>query len=131
MRTLTKFTALFDTEQLVAEIFLKKNGLIIDVIGPNEHLGGIGVGVPYTRTNGTQSANFHCISIPAHRDADLAGKLSQVVAKLTEMNVVVILGIHFPNLSKNKLEKLSTFFLNWFQEIAMKLVTEFSSDLNK
>ena len=72
--------------------------------------------------NGKKTANSHAISIPAHRDAELASRLAQIVAKHTEMNIVVILGIHIPNITATLLKELNEFFETWFTEIGVKLV---------
>ena len=59
--------------------------------------------------------------MPSHRDAELAGKLAQIVAKHTEMNIIVIMGIHIPNITKLLLKELYEFFETWFTEIGVKL----------
>ena len=131
MKKLAQFESNFDSFQLFANVYSKQNCLIIDVVTPNEHLGGIGVGLPYLRANGAKSANFHCISIPAHRDAELAGKLARIIAKNTEVPVIVLLGIHIPNISKSQILKLSQFFEKWFAEISFKLAKDPSLYSNK
>ena len=126
MEKIAQFNSQFATYTMFAIVYSKKNGLIIDVVAPNEHLGGIGVGIPYCRKNGKKTANSHAISIPAHRDAELASKLAQIVAKHTEMNIIVILGIHIPNITNLLLKELYEFFETWFTEISIKLA-KFSS----
>ncbi|MFX0050631.1 MAG: hypothetical protein ACFFAJ_04780 [Candidatus Hodarchaeota archaeon] len=103
----------YSSYQLIASVFMKKEGLIIDITGPNDHLGGVGIGIPYIRKNGDESANFHCISFPSHRDGELAGILAQAIAKITRHHTVVLLGIHFPELSKSQLDDLIHFFREW------------------
>ena len=121
MEKIAQYNSQFATYTMSAIVYSKKNGLIIDVVAPNEHLGGIGVGIPYRKKNGKITANSHAISIPAHRDAELAGKLAQIVAKHTEMNIIVIMGIHIPNLTHLLLKELYEFFETWFTEIGIKL----------
>ncbi len=127
MEKLADYTKNYLTYQMITTVYSKINGLIIDVITPDEHLGGIGVGIPYIRKNGVKSANLHCISVPTHRDAELAGKLAQIVAKNTEVPVIVILGIHIPNITRNQIENLTHFFMEWFLEISTDLAKNFSS----
>ena len=122
MKEIAQFESQFSSYTIAAIVYSKNNGLIIDVVSPNEHLGGIGVGIPYCRKNGRKTANSHAISIPAHRDAELASRLAQIVAKHTEMNIVVILGIHIPNITATLLKELNEFFETWFTEIGLKLV---------
>ena len=121
MKKIAKFQSQFSSYTITAIVYSKKNGLIIDVIAPNEHLGGIGVGIPYYKKNGKKTANSHAISIPKHRDAELASKLAQIIAKYTEMNTIVILGIHLPDISATVINELSKFFETWFTEIGAKL----------
>ena len=73
----------FSSQKISITVFYKKNGLIMDICGPNDHLGGIGIGIPYIRKNGDESANFHCISIPSHRDSELAGSFARIISKIT------------------------------------------------
>ena len=122
MKEIAQFESQFSSYTISAIVYSKNNGLIIDVVSPNEHLGGIGVGIPYCRKNGRKTANSHAISIPAHRDAELASRLAQIVAKHTEMNIVVILGINIPNITATLLKELNEFFETWFTEIGVKLV---------
>ncbi|MHA1947694.1 MAG: prenylated flavin chaperone LpdD [Candidatus Hodarchaeales archaeon] len=122
MKEIAKFESQFSSYKISTIVYSKNNGLIIDVVTPNEHLGGIGVGIPYYRKNGKKTANSHAISIPAHRDAELASRLAQIVAKHTEMNIVVILGMHIPNITAAVLKELNEFFETWFTEIGLKLV---------
>jgi hypothetical protein len=121
MEFIARYESQFSSYVMSAIVYSKNNGLIIDVVTPDEHLGGIGVGIPYNRTNGENSANSHAISIPGHRDAELASKLAQIVAKHTELNIVVILGVHIPNITSSLLIELQEFFENWFTEIGIKL----------
>ncbi|MCK4847739.1 MAG: hypothetical protein KAT16_01805 [Candidatus Heimdallarchaeota archaeon] len=121
MEKIATYKSQFSTYTISANVYSKNNGLIIDVVAPNEHLGGIGVGIPYCRKNGKKTANSHAISIPEHRDAELASKLAQIVAKHTEMNIIVILGIHIPNITNTLLKELYEFFETWFTKISIKL----------
>ena len=131
MEKLAQFENSFESYQITAKVYSKNDGLIIDVITPNEHLGGIGVGIPYIRRNGMKSANFHCISIPAHRDAELAGNLAQIVAKSSELPVIVLLGIHIPHITKIQIQRLTNFFLEWFVDISLKLAKNSSLNSHK
>ena len=126
MNKIASFKTEFCSLEFSALIFQKNNGLIIDIIGPNEHLGGIGIGIPYSRKNSSLSANYTCFSLPSHRDGELAGKIAQIIAKLTRSPTVVLLGIHFPNLTREKLESLTDFFENWAKEMGYKLQTKLS-----
>ena len=121
MEKIAHFKSQFMNYDISAIVYSKNNGLIIDIIAPNDHLGGIGVGVPYKNKNGKKTANSHAISIPKHRDAELASRLAQILAKQTQMNVVVILGIHIPDMTDSLLRDLDQFFKNWFTELALKL----------
>ena len=125
MKKITEFDAVFSTYQFKAHVYSKKNGLVIEVISPNDHLGGIGIGIPYTRSDGSKSSNYHCISIPGHRDAELAGKLSQIIAKMIQKPVVVIVGIHIPDVTPSTIRDLFSFFEKWFKEIGQTISSDF------
>ena len=118
--------ASFETEflsfPLKADFFLKGEGIIVEIIGPNDHIGGIGVGFPYIRKNGDPSANSSCISIPSHRDVDLAGVIARKVARTTRKESIAILGMHFPDISPSQIEEFSQFLEQW--------ITEISEDIN-
>ncbi len=131
MKELICFKTSYFSHQLIATVFFKKTGLIIDITGPNDHLGGIGIGVPYIRNNGEESANYHCLSLPHHRDGELAGRMSRSIAKITRYYTVVMLGIHFPEVSKNQLKDIIKFFEAWAVDIGRQLVTDTSLNLNK
>lgn len=128
MRKITDFKANFDEYQFQVDVYTKKNGLIIEIISPNDHLGGIGIGIPYSRSDGSKSSNHHSISIPAHRDAELAGKLAQIVAKIIQKPVVVILGIHITKITSSQIRNLFSFFEKWFKEISETISSDFSLD---
>lgn len=131
MREITHFKTEYSSYQFIASVFFKGGGLIIDITGPNDHLGGVGIGVPYIRKKGEESANYHCFSFPSHRDGELAGSIARNIAKITRYYTVVIFGIHFPELSKHKLNEIIQFFKEWSIEIGKQLVTEISLNLNK
>ncbi len=131
MKELTSYKTSYLSHQLIATVFFKKTGLIIDITGPNDHLGGIGIGVPYIRNNGEESANYHCLSLPHHRDGELAGRIARIIAKITRFYTVVLLGIHFPELSKSQLQDIINFFEEWTADMGRQLVTDTSLNLNK
>lgn len=131
MKELARFKTEFSSHQFIATVFLKEKGLIIDICGPNDHLGGVGIGIPYTRKNGEESANYHCISFPAHRDGELAGSMAQIISKITRSHTVVTFGIHFPQLSKPQLKGVINFLERWSVSIGQQIVTEISSNSNK
>jgi hypothetical protein len=114
-----------------ATIFCKNKALIIDIDGPNDHLGGVGIGSPYQRKNGDLSSNFSCFSFPSHRDGELAGVLAQIIAKITQCHTILLMGMHFPEISKTKLDDLIRFLKNWVSEIGISLINEIPSSLYK
>ncbi|MHA2347695.1 MAG: prenylated flavin chaperone LpdD [Candidatus Hodarchaeales archaeon] len=128
MRKITEFEAFFGTYKFQADVYLKKNGLLVEIISPNDHLGGIGIGIPYCRADGSKSSNYHSLSVPAHRDSELAGKLAQIIAKITQTPVVVILGVHIPNITPKEILDLFSFFENWFREIGQIISNDISLD---
>jgi len=130
LKELACFKTEFSSHQFIATVFLKEKGLIIDITGPNDHLGGIGIGIPYIRRNGEKSANQHCISFPAHRDGELAGTIAQIISKITRAKTVVVVGMHFPEITDIQLKKLINFMKSWSADIGQQIVTEISSNSN-
>ncbi len=126
MDKIASFNTEFSSIKFSASIFQKENGLIIDIVGPNEHLGGIGIGIPYSRKNNSLSANYSCFSFPSHRDGELAGKIAQIIAKLTRFPTVVLLGLHIPDLTRETLESLTRFFENWAKDLGNQLQSKLS-----
>ncbi len=131
LKEITKFSTQYLSYQIVATVFFKEGGLIIDISGPADHLGGIGIGIPYMRKNGKKSANFHCISFPSHRDGELAGNIARIVAKITRFYTVVILGIHLPKITKIQLDALIHTLEEWTTEWSHQLINEIFSGLEK
>ncbi|MFX1504925.1 MAG: hypothetical protein ACFFDC_02315 [Promethearchaeota archaeon] len=131
MKKIGSYRTEFLSHQFVATVFLKENGLIIDIKGPNDHLGGVGIGVPYLRKNREESANYHCISFPAHRDGELGGRIAQIISKITRYYTVVIIGIHIQDITKAHLKELIRFFEEWSANLGRKIVTEISLHSNK
>lgn len=130
MKELACFKTEFFSHQFIATVFLKEKGLIIDIIGPNDHFGGVGIGIPYIRKNGEESANQHCISLPAHRDGELAGSIAQIISKITRFQTLVILGIHIPEITNVELKELINFMKDWSMDIGKQIVTEISLNSN-
>ncbi|MFX0181680.1 MAG: hypothetical protein ACFE95_01260 [Candidatus Hodarchaeota archaeon] len=126
MKKILRLETEFSSYQLLASIFIKKQGLIIDITGPDDHLGGVGIGIPYIRKKGAESANFHCISFPSHRDGELAGIIARVIAKVTRRHTVVLLGIHFPELSKPQLDEIIHFFEEWAFHLGQQTLAKLS-----
>ncbi|MFX0122808.1 MAG: hypothetical protein ACFFAE_04165 [Candidatus Hodarchaeota archaeon] len=131
MKELARFKTEFSSYQFIATVFHKEKGLIIDITGPNDHLGGVGIGIPYIRKNGEKSANFNCISFPTHRDGELAGSIAQIISKVTRFHTVVIFGIHFPKLTKSQLKEIINFLERWSVDIGQQIISEISSNSNK
>ena len=131
MKKIAFFEREFSSQKISITVFYKKDGLIIDICGPNDHLGGVGIGIPYIRKNGDESANFHCISIPSHRDSELAGSIARIISKITRYPTIAILGVHFPGISRTQISELTIFFENWGIEIGNRVVIELSSNFDK
>ncbi|WP_455140264.1 prenylated flavin chaperone LpdD [Candidatus Hodarchaeum mangrovi] len=94
-------------------VYLKGQDLIVNIEGPNDHLGGIGVGVPYLRITGEKSANYHIFSLPHHRDAEVAGILARTIAKITQRNIIVLFGIHLQSPTKEEIKEIIEFLELW------------------
>ncbi|MFX0014250.1 MAG: hypothetical protein ACFFB2_07150 [Promethearchaeota archaeon] len=122
MQEIANFRTEYSSHQFSATIYFKERGLVIDIVGPNDHLGGVGIGVPYIRKNGDESANYHCISFPSHRDGELAGSIARIIAKITRLHTLVLFGIHFPDLTRSQLDELIHFFKQWADEIGKNLL---------
>lgn len=131
MKEIVSIKTEFSSHQFMATVFVKKRGLVIDISGPNEHLGGIGIGIPYIRKNGEESANHHIISFPSHRDGELAGSIARNISKVTRCHTVVILGINIPDVTKHQLNGIIRFFGEWSIDIGEQIVNELSLNSNK
>ena len=128
MKEIAKFSTQCLTYQFLATVFFKGGGLIVDITGPNDHLGGIGIGVPYLRKNGDKSANFHCISFPSHRDGELAASIARIIAKITCCYTVVIFGIHIPAITKAQINEITHKLENWVTDWSRQLPSEVFSN---
>ena len=121
MKKHAAFSREYNDHLFLATVYMKDEGLIVDIEGPNDHMGGIGVGVPYIRKDGSTSANSHVISMPEHRDGEVAGSLAQKIAKITQRNTLLILGIHLDSPTKQDLVNLIHFLESWVVDFASKL----------
>ncbi|MHA1971998.1 MAG: hypothetical protein ACTSW1_03325 [Candidatus Hodarchaeales archaeon] len=121
MIEVASFIAYFQNISFKTIVFRKGKTYILEIIGPGDHVGGIGVGIPYKKESSKPTANCFCISYPRHRDGELAAQIAQVMAKITQREVLVILGIHIPNLTESVLEEIKKFFKKWILEIAESL----------
>lgn len=124
LKEIAKFSTEYLSHQLVATVFFKGGSLIVDISGPNDHLGGIGIGIPYLRKNGEGSANFHCVSFPSHRDGELAASMARIIAKITRCYTVVIFGIHIPDLTKAQLKRITQNLEDWVTNWSHHLPSE-------
>ncbi|NHJ02019.1 MAG: hypothetical protein EAX86_07720 [Candidatus Heimdallarchaeota archaeon] len=130
-----KKIATFESEYLRFKIkgifYLKGDGLVVEIIGPNDHLGGIGVGFPYTRRNGDNSANCNSFSVPSHRDGELAGLIARLIAKNTRKNTIVLLGIHFPHISRSAINDFIKFIEDWISNISRQITPVLDSNIEE
>lgn len=124
MQKIAQFQTEYSSYQFIATVYSKQQSLVIDLTSPNDHLGGVGIGVPYIRKNGEKSANISCFSFPSHRDGELAGKIAQIVAKLTRRHTLVILGLTIPQLTPSQLHDLTRFFEGWARDFSRQLINE-------
>jgi hypothetical protein len=126
LKEIAKFSTNYLSYQIFATVFSKDSGLIIDISGPNDHLGGIGIGIPYVRRNGEKSANSHCISFPSHRDGELAATLARMVAKISRRHTIMIIGIHIPEITRVQINEITQLLENWVANWAQQLINEIS-----
>lgn len=126
LKEIAKFSTKYLSYQLLATVFSKGSGIIVDISGSNDHLGGVGIGIPYQRKNGENSANSHCISFPSHRDGELASSLARIIAKITRLHTIVLLGIHIPEISRCQLREITRLLEEWVVNWAQLLISEIS-----
>ena len=126
LKEIAKFSTNYLSYQIFATVFAKDSGLIVDISGPNDHLGGIGIGIPYLRQNGEKSANSHCISFPSHRDGELAASLARIIAKISRLHTIVIVGIHIPEITRVQLKEIPQLLEKWVANWAQRLINELS-----
>ena len=130
MYELVRYKKDYLEHKFVTTVFRKNNALIIDITGPDDHLGGIGIGIPYQRKNNEFSANLSCFSFPSHRDGELAGILAQKIAKITQCHTIVFMGIHIPDISETQLKDVIQFLKDWISDIGNNLVKNIFSNLD-
>ncbi|MFX0025575.1 MAG: hypothetical protein ACFE8M_04110 [Candidatus Hermodarchaeota archaeon] len=78
------------------------DGLILMLTGGNKpHIGAVALALPYKQTS---SASL--LSVYGHKDGEIAKPLAENVSKVVKKTVVVIVGIHLDNATKEDIEKL-------------------------
>lgn len=131
MYELARYKKDYLSHTFITTVYRKNDSLIIDITGPNDHLGGIGIGIPYQRKNNEFSANLSCFSFPLHRDGELAGILAQKIAKITQCHTIVLMGINYPDISKTQLNDVIQFLKDWVSDISLNLVKKVFLNLDK
>lgn len=69
--------------------------------GEKPHIGAVAVAIPYKTTS---SASL--ISIQEHKDGDLAKPLAERIAKQLKKKVILVVGIHIDNATKEDIQTL-------------------------
>jgi len=69
--------------------------------GDKAHAGAVAVALPYKKT-----ACSSVISLPEHKDSDLAKPLAERIAKKTKKRVIMIAGLHIDNATEDDIYQL-------------------------
>ena len=95
-------------EHLISAKVLKVgNDILIIVTGGKSHIGAVGVTIPTDSiVTGKLTAYTSTITLPSHKEDIIVKLIGERVSKETGKNVVVIAGIHFDNLSQDKIGKI-------------------------
>ena len=76
--------------------------LVLMLTGGNKpHIGAVALAIPYKQTS---SASL--LSVYGHKDGEIAKPLAEKVSKEIKKTVIVIVGIHLDNATKEDIEKL-------------------------
>ena len=76
--------------------------LVIMLTGGNKpHIGAVALAIPYKQTS---SASL--LSVYGHKDGEIAKPLAEKVSKVSKKTVVVIVGIHLDNATKEDIQKV-------------------------
>lgn len=76
-------------------------GLLLILTGGNKpHIGAVALAIPYKQTT---SASL--LSVYGHKDGEIAKPIAEKVSKKLNKTVVVIVGIHLDNATKNDIKK--------------------------
>lgn len=77
------------------------DGLVLMLTGGNKpHIGAVALAIPYKQTS---SASL--LSVYGHKDGEIAKPLAEKVSKEIKKTVVVIVGIHLDNATKEDIQK--------------------------
>ena len=75
--------------------------LVVLTGGEKPHCGAVALALPYEKT-----ASCSLLSVPQHKDGDLAKPLAEQIAKRTGKNVVLVAGIHVDNATTDDIQTL-------------------------
>jgi len=76
-------------------------GLILTLKGGDKpHIGAVALAVPYKQTS---SASL--LSVYGHKDGEIAKPIAERIAKALRKTVVVVVGIHLDNATKDDIQK--------------------------
>lgn len=126
MKQIYRVKGKFLNEEIEVIFSSKGIGLLVEIIGPNDHLGGAGLGTPYTRRNGKPSASSNSWSLYKHRDGDSAAELARIIAKITRIPTLVFMGLTFKDAKKEEIEDFRKFINEIVSEACFHLPSNFS-----
>ncbi|MFW9946583.1 MAG: hypothetical protein ACFFBZ_12970 [Promethearchaeota archaeon] len=77
------------------------DGLVLMLTGGNKpHIGAVALAIPYKQTS---SASL--LSVYGHKDGEIAKPIAEKVSKVIRKTIVVIVGIHLDNATKEDIQQ--------------------------
>jgi hypothetical protein len=95
MGEMNKYQVKLETHMLGEDLLVVLTG------GQRPHCGAVALAVPYKQT-----ASCSLLSMPQHKDGDLAKPLDERIAKRTGKNVVLVAGLHVDNATPDDIQML-------------------------
>ncbi len=110
-----------------AQVHEFSNGdLLITVEGGISHVGAVGLSLPRPSLSlpGRQRASTSLFTIPGHREDELVKEMSDTIVAATGRTVVLVAGIHFPELQREDIGSLQREWRKLAQQIAKAFKAE-------
>ncbi len=82
--------------------------IVVFVTGGDVHVGAVGLSVivPSKINPGENTTTSYMITVPAHKEEEIVVPLARQIARGTEKNCVVIVGIHLDDITAEEMEDI-------------------------
>lgn len=115
-----RITKDIDKAQLIFNVEKLGDDYLLSLTGGKEHIGAVAVGLFDEKS---QRSSSSVISLPGHRDEQIALEGSKLVSKVTHKTTVFIVGIHIDDINAEEIRNIISVsgemvksFINYYEK---------------